>query len=196
MLRTGRKMPRKCKIQNNVKEFASHSSIHGISYIFNKKLGFLDRLLWLFVVLGSLTWALWMMNSSYAFWKDNQVITTLKTSPKPVTDLNFPAVTICANGLHMDLVEKVLFNDFMKWKSQTSLNQANSFEDQLSQFMLERFQILDKGTNILGILNTMISPETSAANEVKENHLACGKTKTNRRRRSTGQPNLKSFNFG
>ena len=30
------------------------------------------------------------------------MVTTLKNTAKPVTDLPFPAITICASGLHMD----------------------------------------------------------------------------------------------
>ena len=37
-------------------------------------------------------------------WK---VITTLKTTTYPVTELFFPAITICGSGKHMSLVEKV-----------------------------------------------------------------------------------------
>ena len=38
-----------------------------------------------------------------------KVITTLKTTTFPVTDLYFPAITICGSGKHMSLVEKVCF---------------------------------------------------------------------------------------
>ena len=39
-----------------------------------------------------------------------KVITTLKTTTFPVTDLFFPAITICGSGKHMNLVEKVRFS--------------------------------------------------------------------------------------
>ena len=55
-------------------EYASRSSIHGISYIFDKELSIVDRLLWLFMVLAflgvaaALTWNLWSQ------WRNEQVI--------------------------------------------------------------------------------------------------------------------------
>ena len=55
-------------------EYASRSSIHGISYIFDKELSIVDRLLWLFMVVAflgvaaALTWNLWSQ------WRNEQVI--------------------------------------------------------------------------------------------------------------------------
>ena len=55
------------------KDYASRSSIHGISYIFDKNLTFMDRLLWLFFVLAflgvaaALTWNFWSQ------WRNEQV---------------------------------------------------------------------------------------------------------------------------
>ena len=55
-------------------EYASRSSIHGISYIFDKELSIVDRLLWLFMVLAflgvaaALTWNFWSQ------WRNEQVI--------------------------------------------------------------------------------------------------------------------------
>ena len=56
------------------KEYASGSTIHGISYIFDKELSFVDRLLWLLLVLAflgvaaALTWNFWSQ------WRNEQVI--------------------------------------------------------------------------------------------------------------------------
>ena len=55
------------------KEYASRSSIHGISYLFDLELGIADRLLWFFLVLAfaavaaALTWNLWIQ------WRNEQV---------------------------------------------------------------------------------------------------------------------------
>ena len=60
-------------ITQTTKDYASRSSIHGISYIFDKNLTFVDRLLWLFVVLAllgvaaALTWNFWSQ------WRNEQV---------------------------------------------------------------------------------------------------------------------------
>ena len=56
------------------KEYASRSTIHGIGYIFDKEFRFVDRVLWLFMVLAflgvaeALTWNLWSQ------WRNEQVM--------------------------------------------------------------------------------------------------------------------------
>ena len=61
-------------LSQTTEEYASHSSIHGIGYIFNKELHFVDRVLWLFIVLAflgvaaALTWNFWSQ------WRNEQVI--------------------------------------------------------------------------------------------------------------------------
>ena len=58
-----------------VEDYAGHTSIHGVGYVFDKEAGHLDRVLWLlvtFVFLGlavSLTWNTWTQ------WRDEQVVT-------------------------------------------------------------------------------------------------------------------------
>ena len=60
-------------LSKTTQEYASRSSIHGISYIFDKELSFVDRLLWLFFVLAflgvaaALTWNFWSQ------WRNEQV---------------------------------------------------------------------------------------------------------------------------
>ena len=85
-------------IGENVKEYSNRSTVHGIGYICDKKLGLFDRCLWLIMVISCMSMALWLITSSYASWQDNLVITTLKTTTKPVSELKFPAVTIYADG--------------------------------------------------------------------------------------------------
>ena len=66
---------RKTALTQTTEEYASRSSIHGISYIFDRDLSIVDRLLWLFLVIAfasvaaALTWNLWIQ------WRNEQVIT-------------------------------------------------------------------------------------------------------------------------
>ena len=162
----------KTAFKRNVKEYADRSSIHGISYIFDHTLAQVDRVLWLVATLCGTGLALWMIATMYLSWQENQVITTLKTTTKSVTTTEFPAITICTGGLHMHLVEKVLYENFKQWKDEAS---NKTSEDEFSSFMEEKYQIKDKGLNILDILNTMISPKAGETNIVTQNQLACEK---------------------
>ena len=64
---------RSSKLAHTVEEYANHTTIHGISYIFDKELSLAGRLLWTLLVLAflglacALTWNTWIQ------WQDNQV---------------------------------------------------------------------------------------------------------------------------
>ena len=64
----------KAALYQTIGEYASRSSIHGISYIFDKELHLLDRLLWLLVVVvfggvaATMTWNFWSQ------WRNEQVL--------------------------------------------------------------------------------------------------------------------------
>ena len=73
---------RKTALTQTTEEYASRSSIHGISYIFDRDLSIVDRLLWLFLVIAfagvaaALTWNLWIQ------WRNERVITFMYNRQK------------------------------------------------------------------------------------------------------------------
>ena len=76
-MRQPKKM-RKAAFSQTTEHFANKSSIHGVSYIFNKHITVVDRLLWTFVVFASLAiaavlaWDLWIQ------WENEQARKNLK----------------------------------------------------------------------------------------------------------------------
>ena len=116
-----------------------------------------------------------------------QVVTILKNTNKLVTDVPFPALTLCSSGLHMNNVEKKLIEDFENWRVEKNRSETkkDAIYKDTEEFMLTRFQIKpNKGENsareqtisILDILDTMIAPNVDAAvaaNSVRENVIAC-----------------------
>ena len=95
------------------KEYASRTSVHGIAYVFDKEHGVVDRFLWLMVVLAFLSLATYLTWNTWTQWREEQVVTSLKNTAKPVTDVPFPAVAICAPGNHMSNVEKKIEENFV-----------------------------------------------------------------------------------
>ena len=100
----------------------------------------------------------------------------MKDTAKPVTDLAFPAITICASGLHMDNVERKLKENFAIWRADHHKNDYSreALEKDINDYMFTVFQIKSelKPVNILDILDTMIAPNVEAsvaANGVREN---------------------------
>ena len=56
-----------------MKDFAERTSIHGISYVFDRGLRIVDRLLWAVVVIGFLGLAFYLTWNSWTQWRDEQV---------------------------------------------------------------------------------------------------------------------------
>ena len=67
----------------------------------------------------------------------------MKSTAKLVTDLSFPAVTICSSGLHMDNVERKLMENFSNWRVKNSRNEDNkeAVQKDIKDYMFETFQI-------------------------------------------------------
>ena len=113
-----------------------------------------------------------------------QVVTILKNTTKLVTDVPFPALTICGSGIHMNNVEKKLTKDFDTWRIGNDRNETNeeAAKKDMEEFMHTRFQIKpsksepEELVNILDILNMMIAPDVDAsvaASSIIENAAAC-----------------------
>ena len=129
---------------------------------------------------------------------DEKVVTTLKNTAKPVTEIPFPTITICGSGLYMENVEIALEKSFNQWRlSKKKSWNSDELDDLLAEFMQEKFQIKQKGLTIMDILNTLVSSQDVNAvlvsNVVRDNALACDNSVDNtRRKRSTGS-NAKAF---
>ena len=71
------------------------------------------------------------------------MVTILKDTAKLVTEVPFPALTICSSGLHMSYVEKKLMKDFDDWRSKKNRNGTTKeaiYKD-TEEFMEARFQL-------------------------------------------------------
>ena len=172
------------RISKSIFQYAQRSSIHGISYIWDCSLGFFDRFLWLILMIGLLVLAVLLTINSYFDWKGNQVITSLKTVAKPVTELNFPAITICGEGQHMDAVEKVLYDNFREWDNLKTDNPEQTMEFRFREFMREVFMITEEGIDIMDILNALISDEAWETKAVRKHEVACRKRNTRNKRQT------------
>ena len=96
-----------------VVEYLESASIHGLVYISATRR--LVRLAWLCVVMTGFTLAGVLIHQSFDSWADSPVTTTIETLP--ITDLDFPNVTVCPprnsfTSLYPDLVmaRNVTFN--------------------------------------------------------------------------------------
>ena len=106
------------------------------------------------------------------------VVTNLRSSGRPVSQMDFPTVTICGSGLHMGNVEEALRENIIKWRQERGKTKVDTIEEDVSEFMKDTYQIQSEEVNIFDIVNTMVAPNhaeaTLAANGVRENFVACG----------------------
>ena len=100
--------------------YSEESSVHGVGYIFKKSLPLTDRIIWFFSVVLFLTFACYFVFTAYNQWQDSLTITSLENTAMDVTDLEFPAVTLCASGLNMKAVKKVIERNFEEWEPDDS----------------------------------------------------------------------------
>ena len=185
-------MPRGTVLEN-MEEYSTRSTIHGISYVFDKKIPIGDRILWLMVLGTSCCMVGSLILNSFDSWQKDMVVTTIKNKAKSVTDLEFPALTICGSGTHMSLVEKVIYSKFEKWQERSTYSKRNSaLRKRLQEFMREKFQIKNEGERILDILSTMIAPssESSSALRVVNNERVCNSYVRRKKRESQGLKHL------
>ena len=66
--------------KKTLSEYASVSTIHGILYIFEASQPFIERLIWLIIFAIGTFLAGFMSFEGYEQWKNNQVLTSLKTT--------------------------------------------------------------------------------------------------------------------
>ena len=107
----------------------------------------------------------------------------MKNTDKLITEVPFPALTICSPGVHMNNVEQHLLKDFDIWRLQNKRNGTTkeAIQKDTEEFMQSRFQIEptesgEQPIGILDILDTMIAPDVEAsvaANGVREHAIAC-----------------------
>ena len=180
----------KPRFKKHIQAFGKNTTIHGIDYITNQTMNRLERFIWFVLFLASTALATILVFSSYNEWQNNQVVTTLKTVAKPVTDLEFPAITICGAGQHMSNVERALYKNFNEWdQTQPESTREKELAERFEDYMREVFQITEKGLSIIDVMDTLISPtkEGSGTQAVVNNELACAAEKRRRKRTTIGK---------
>ena len=61
-------------LKRTIKEYAGNTTIHGIGYVFDKEAGWLDRFLWLLVVLAFLALTGYFTAQIWNQWREEQVL--------------------------------------------------------------------------------------------------------------------------
>ena len=67
-------------VSRTLKDYADVSTAHGISYVFDKNLLGLERLMWFMVCVSFVSMAAIFSCQAYNNWQDDPIITSVKTT--------------------------------------------------------------------------------------------------------------------
>ena len=93
----------------------------------------------------------------------------MQDAAKPVSELEFPSVTICSSGLNMEAVRRAFYNDFAKWR--ITKDQLGD-KELLNAYMEEKYAMSPGEGNILETIKAMNSPPIGEEDEEKGNTAA------------------------
>ena len=83
-------------VKNTFIEYCDITTIHGFVYLFKNGLSVFERLLWIIIISVGMIYTVKFSNNIINDWNENHVLTTVATTGKPVNEIEFPAITICA----------------------------------------------------------------------------------------------------
>ena len=160
--------------------YASSTTIHGISYLFESRPG-IESLLWFLVVIAAMMFTILQTTTLYTDWQNEPIITNLDTIAMPIKDIEFPAVTICPQGAISSALDAVLFKQLKEYIANKSLETSQKkkrsatvnndifdikiTEDLLREFLNEKYPgAKKKPTKIVKVMMSD-DPESTLENE-------------------------------
>ena len=92
------------EMYSTIKDYSEYSTIQGVIYIFQTNQTQIGKVFWSMVIIAMLALGTYWSVCAYQDWLNNPVMTTIKTSALSIKEINFPAVTICGQGMNADIV--------------------------------------------------------------------------------------------
>ena len=85
-------------VRKTAKQYGNATTVHGISYILEKGRHPLERLLWIVLVLIGFGVFFYLTATIWTERENNPVMTTVETTGYNIENIEFPSITICAQG--------------------------------------------------------------------------------------------------
>ncbi|KAF2893162.1 hypothetical protein ILUMI_13013 [Ignelater luminosus] len=79
-------------------QYCSRTSIHGVQYIGEGGRLLIEKLVWIIVITSVSCACIYLITKTYNKWITSPVIVTLATTETPISEIPFPAVTICPDA--------------------------------------------------------------------------------------------------
>lgn len=86
-------------IEGTLQDYAKYTTVHGISYIFEASQPRAARWSWVAVVTTCLGLVFGFSLEAFRQWKSNQVVFALNSVSLPIKEIEFPSISICAEGV-------------------------------------------------------------------------------------------------
>ncbi|TRY67303.1 hypothetical protein TCAL_07234 [Tigriopus californicus] len=96
--------------KRTLRGYAGSASVHGINYFADMGQHWCPRFFWLVAVLFFLMLGSYWSGLDYLHWISHPVVITAKSFGKPISNLEFPAISICSQGFNLDILDKILDN--------------------------------------------------------------------------------------
>lgn len=87
-------------------DYAASTTVHGVPYLNRPDTA--SRAFWLAALAACLALAAGLSLEAFWQWRATPVLATVDTAALPVGEVEFPQVTLCAEGAPLDSVEMVL----------------------------------------------------------------------------------------
>lgn len=105
-----------------VKDYSEYSTIQGVIYLFQSGQTQCGKLFWSLVVLAMLILGTYWSGTAYNDWVTNPVLTTVKTSALKIKNIDFPAITICGQGVYANILQAGWFKVFYNYTRQLNIS--------------------------------------------------------------------------
>ena len=137
--RLGVKLKKKKKANNETFiDYTESSSLHGISYAFERNVHCWSRIFWTLICLGFFSLGVVMILQVYNDWRGSPVLTTVGDPAYPVTDIEFPAIVICGLGSLESRMHKALAKQIHE-KVKYDIGYGDEYEDYDYEEFVDKF---------------------------------------------------------
>ena len=95
-------------VSKTLKEYGGATTIHGIPYILEDCRRVFERFLWVFLVITSGFYTSYNSYKIYCDWQNDPVTTTIGTTGLNIEKIDYPSITICAQGSVKEITGNLL----------------------------------------------------------------------------------------
>ena len=92
-----------------IREYNENTTLHGLKYTTEYGRNLLERMMWGLVVLVAMIFGIYLTSKILTKWETSPIIISLDSASHPISEIPFPAVTICptVKGIKEKVISEV-----------------------------------------------------------------------------------------